>query len=59
MQPSNLPIWIEPPRIRVRLDTGHLLKPRVGREILLPANRAYWPGREFLAWHRQEHGFRA
>jgi len=24
----------------------------------LPATRSYWPGREFLAWHRQEHGFR-
>ena len=38
-------------------DAGHLLKPRTGREILLPANRSYWPGREFLAWRRQAHGF--
>jgi hypothetical protein len=31
---------------------------RAGRPILLPTNRSYWPGREFLAWHRQEHGFK-
>jgi hypothetical protein len=37
---------------------AHLPKPRAGRPILLPANRSYWPGREFLAWHRQEHGFK-
>jgi putative restriction endonuclease len=40
-------------------DVGQLLKPRAGGELLLPANRSYWPGQEFLAWHRQEHGFKA
>ena len=39
-------------------DAAHLLKPRLRQTILLPANRSYWPGREFLAWHRQEHGFK-
>jgi putative restriction endonuclease len=39
-------------------DAGQLLKPRAGGEILLPANRSYWLGWEFLAWHRQEHGFK-
>jgi len=31
---------------------------RAGRPIVLPANRGCWSGREFLAWHRQEHGFK-
>jgi hypothetical protein len=39
-------------------DAGHLLKPRAAEPILLPANRSYWPGHEFLAWHRHEHGFK-
>lgn len=38
-------------------EAAHLLKPRAGHEILLPANRSYWPAREFLEWHRQKHGF--
>jgi putative restriction endonuclease len=40
-------------------DAGHLLKPRLRQPALLPRNKSYWPGREFLAWHRHEHGFNA
>jgi putative restriction endonuclease len=38
-------------------EVSHLLKPRVSKPILLPANRSLWPGQEFLAWHRRRHGF--
>jgi putative restriction endonuclease len=38
-------------------ELSHLLKPRVSRPILLPADQRLWPGQEFLAWHRQRHGF--
>lgn len=40
-------------------DAGHLLKPRAGSVIHLPSDRAFWPDRECLAWHRQRHSFAA
>ena len=53
-------------RVLVRADcfdeageAAHRLRPRAGQENLLPANRSYWPVREFMAWHRQTHGFGA
>jgi hypothetical protein len=46
-----------PPCLRGDI-VADLLKPRLHQPILLPANRSYWPGREFLAWHRHEHGFK-
>ncbi|MBM4044161.1 MAG: hypothetical protein FJ279_03535 [Planctomycetes bacterium] len=38
-------------------DASHLLKPRAGHPILLPTSKHYWPARECLKWHRQQHGF--
>jgi putative restriction endonuclease len=44
-------------RFDERGEAAHLLKPRAGNPILLPANQHYWPARESLTWHRQRHGF--
>ena len=38
-------------------DAGHLLKPRAGSLIHLPTDRAYWPDRDCLSWHRKRHAF--
>jgi putative restriction endonuclease len=38
-------------------EAAHLLKARVSKPILLPANHSLRPGQEFLAWHRRRHGF--
>jgi len=56
---DNYQVLVKSERFDEAGDAGHLLKPRAGRKILLPANQSYWPAREFLAWHRQEHGFKA
>ena len=50
-------VMVQPDLFAEAGDAGLLLKPRAGREILLPSNRSYWPAQEFLAWHRKEHGF--
>jgi putative restriction endonuclease len=44
-------------RFDERGEAAHLLKPRAGNPILLPANQHYWPDRESLTWHRERHGF--
>lgn len=38
-------------------EAAHLFKPRVGKPILLPRNQTLYPAREYLAWHRDRHGF--
>jgi hypothetical protein len=38
-------------------EAAQLLKPRIKKPILLPGNPRVWPGREFLAWHPNRHGF--
>jgi putative restriction endonuclease len=40
-------------------EAAHLLKPRAGSPIRLPAQKGFWPGPEFLAWHRRYHKFAA
>jgi putative restriction endonuclease len=38
-------------------DAAYLLKPRANTLILLPRNKNFWPGHEFLTWHRRHHQF--
>ncbi len=38
-------------------EAAHLLKPRTDMPILLPSCQDCQPNREYLAWHRERHGF--
>lgn len=38
-------------------EASHLLKPRTDMPILLPSCKDCQPNREYLAWHRERHGF--
>jgi putative restriction endonuclease len=40
-------------------DAAHLLKPRAGSPVMLPANHHFHPDRSCLRWHRERHGFAA
>jgi len=51
-------VLVKPEAFEESGEAASLLKPRAGGEILLPSNRSYWPGPEFLAWHRDKHGFK-
>ena len=38
-------------------DAGHLLKPKAGTFIHLPANKLFYPDPARINWHREHHGF--
>lgn len=50
-------VLVHPEKFDESGDAGHLLKPRAGSAIHLPPDRAFWPDRGCLAWHRERHGF--
>lgn len=50
-------VIIDPTRFDESGVNELLLSPKTNEQVILPADRNYWPDKAHLAWHRKRHGF--